>query len=143
MKGYTTWDVKKLLDVDRNRLTPWLENGYINPSIQRATRTGTKNIFSRTDLYRIYFFRQLLEFGITRKRAAKLAAINFDSVGTSPEDYKFMSYFLNRSDSFNILGMELTKEAPEIKFSGAKTVLVIMDLVSIKKEVDAEIAKLD
>ena len=62
-------DVTKITKVKRDRLKMWLENGWIATSVQRASGKGSRNIFSKDDLYRIVLFKKLVESGIDRKFA--------------------------------------------------------------------------
>lgn len=65
-------DVEKICVLKRTRLQTWMERGWIIPSIQKATGHGTRNIFSRDDLYKIMAFKYMLEGGLTREVAAEL-----------------------------------------------------------------------
>jgi len=68
-------EVTKITGVKLNRLQPWMERGFIEPSIQKATGHGTRNIFSRDDLYKIQLFKEMVEKGISRKLAAENLSI--------------------------------------------------------------------
>lgn len=68
---YQTSDVERICGVKRVRLQTWLSNGWIIPSIKKASGHGTRNIFSENDLYRIVFFKQAVESGISRKAAGQ------------------------------------------------------------------------
>jgi len=70
---FTTFDVIKILKTDRERLRVWINEGFVVPSIQKATGPGTKHLFSREDVYRIEFFRKLCAAGISRSEAARMA----------------------------------------------------------------------
>ena len=60
-------DIEKITGVKRNRLQQWLEHGFIAPSIQTASGHGTRNIWSRGDLYAIAVFKKVTESGLSRK----------------------------------------------------------------------------
>ena len=68
---FTTWDVIKFLEINRERLREWLQRGYIAPSIQKAQGVGTKNIFSRWDMYMIALFDRLVSNGFSRELAER------------------------------------------------------------------------
>jgi len=70
MKFYSS-DITKLLGVKRTTQQQWMDLGYIAPSIQRAEGSGTKNVFSLNDIYRIAIFMRLTEGGFSRDEAAK------------------------------------------------------------------------
>ncbi len=59
--------VTEITGVKRNRLQVWMENGWIIPSIEKASGHGTRNVFSKEDLYCIAMFRVLVERGLPRK----------------------------------------------------------------------------
>ena len=65
-------DVTKITEVKLNRLQPWMERGWITPSIQKATGHGTRNIFSLSDLLNIAFFKKAVESGLSRKAISQL-----------------------------------------------------------------------
>lgn len=71
MVDFTTFDIIKLLDIPRERLQDWMNRGFIKPSIQTAQGKGTKNIFSRYNVYGIELFKRLLDFGVNREVASK------------------------------------------------------------------------
>ncbi len=60
-------DIERITGVKRNRLQQWLERGFIAPSIQMASGHGTRNIWSRNDLYTIALFKKITESGLSRK----------------------------------------------------------------------------
>ena len=67
--AFTTWDIQKKLGIKQSRLKEWLK--YLPPSY-KADGPGTKNLFSRTDLYKIFVFRELIDRGFSRQKAAEL-----------------------------------------------------------------------
>jgi len=81
---FTTFDIIKALGIDRERLRQWLDRGLVRPSIERSEGRGTRNIFSRWDVYGIALFKQLLERGVSRTQAARLAAAFMGGAGVSP-----------------------------------------------------------
>lgn len=68
-EAYTTFDIVQKLGIKRDRLNDWLTRGYIQPSIQRASGQGTKNLFTRFDLYLIKVFEHMLSRGFSREVA--------------------------------------------------------------------------
>lgn len=72
---YSRLEAADLTGIDRHRLQDWQQRGYITPSIQTATGTGTKNLFSVSDLYLIRVFRYLVDvLAFSRETAAKYVA---------------------------------------------------------------------
>ena len=65
-------EICRILDLKRDRIQQWLDRGYISPSIKKASGQGTRNIFSREDLYVIAVFKDLTQGGWLRDAAAAL-----------------------------------------------------------------------
>lgn len=72
--SYTTGYIIETMGVTRECLKEWLMGGFIQPGIQKANGRGTKNLFNREDLYKIYLFKHLVEIGFTRKLAKHIVA---------------------------------------------------------------------
>lgn len=70
--AFTTWDIQKKFGLKQARLKEWLK--FLPPSF-KASGPGTKNLFSRTDLYKLFVFRELIEKGLSRERAAEIVNI--------------------------------------------------------------------
>lgn len=67
--AFTTWDIQKKFGIKQPRLKEWFK--FLPPSF-KASGPGTKNLFSRTDLYKLFVFRELIGKGFNRERAAEL-----------------------------------------------------------------------
>ncbi len=141
---YTTFDINRILNINRNCLQPWLDGGFITPSIQRATRQGTKNIFSLNDLYKIWLFQKLLDIGVSRREAKDYADVNFESVGPAEKQIKYCTHRWKKKEgtglmvmSFEITGeTELTCEPPTVVLSKDNGFAFVINLLVIKEEVD-------
>ncbi|ACL06918.1 hypothetical protein Dalk_5248 [Desulfatibacillum aliphaticivorans] len=68
--GYSTFDVARILGIDKTRLHEWLRRGFVIPSVQQAQGRGTKSVFDKSDLYRIRLFQELIDKGINRENAS-------------------------------------------------------------------------
>ena len=64
--------VTEITEVKRPRLQQWMDLGYIKPSVESATGHGSRNQWSREDLYKIAIFKKIAESGLSRKVAADL-----------------------------------------------------------------------
>jgi len=74
-------EVERITGVKRIRLHQWIEAGFITPSLQVAKGSGSRHIWSKTDLYNIILFKRLVESGIHRNTAAKLIPnVGFDDI---------------------------------------------------------------
>lgn len=69
MRQYSTFEIKDILEMPRERLQDWIQRGFIYPSLNQAKGRGTKNVFSLWDLYGIALFEKLLWLGFSRETA--------------------------------------------------------------------------
>lgn len=137
---FSTFDIARILHIKRNTLQPWLDARFIAPTIQKATRRGTKNIFAVTDLYKIELFRRLLLCGISRNEASFYINVNFANVG--PGDTQFKYALISRAkmeegvDSGIFTDISLTKEAPKVVLKGSDVYGLVLNLLTVKEDVD-------
>ena len=143
-KSFTTFEIAKMLKIDRNLLAQWLMRGYISPSVKRAQGLGSKNLFSLQDLYNICLFQQLIDSGIAREEAKLYTGINFSSIGDGKNDSKFAVITRKNKKSGRdeglIMDIRLEKYAPKIVFEDDDSFIVIINLLGIKRRVDRMIA---
>ena len=69
---YSTIDLSKAFDIPRERLRDWMVRDFIKPSLP-STSKGTIAIFTKNDAYRVYLFDVLVDAGLTRKAAGRVA----------------------------------------------------------------------
>ena len=65
-------DVTQITGVKRTRLQQWLERDFVSPSINVANGHGSRNVYSRGDLYTIAIFKKVSEMGLARKVVADM-----------------------------------------------------------------------
>jgi len=70
--NFTTFKVSKALKIEYGRLREWIDNGFVVPSVKKAGGIGTKNLFSRKDVYCVRLFIHIIERGFSRKEAANM-----------------------------------------------------------------------
>ena len=70
MKEFLSSDMTRITGVKLNRLQPWMERGFIKPSIEVAKGCGTRNKFSQKDIDKINTMKKLIDAGISRSLAA-------------------------------------------------------------------------
>jgi hypothetical protein len=137
---YTTTDVAKI-GVKRERLKEWMGQGYIQPSIQKASGTGTWNLFSRNDLYMIKLFVFLLARGFSRKEAA--IRVKACSIAALHKDFNFVALY-KKSDSDDDIFGEFYKDWENISAdfgdSDYWSDILIINFRALKRQVDAVIA---
>ena len=68
---YTTFEICKKMGIRKERFREWIDRGYIKPSIQKASGRGTKNLFSKNDLYTIALFNYLIDRGFSREEVSR------------------------------------------------------------------------
>lgn len=73
MQEYTTFFIIKKFGFNRSTFKQWMDRGFLRPSIATAEGQGTKNLFSREDLYSINAFRNLSDLGIPQFDASLVA----------------------------------------------------------------------
>jgi len=76
-------DVMEIIGIKKTSLENWIGFGYVGPSIQKATGTGSRNIFSLEDLCEIGLFKRLVDRGFSREEAAKFANAPLYSGGSA------------------------------------------------------------
>lgn len=97
---FKTAEITKMLGIKRTTLQTWVDNGYVWPSVQRADKPGTNNIYNILDLYRIAIFDHMTgKRGFSRRQAAEF-------IKELTEDYTFsvasrmkLALFFKRQDS--------------------------------------------
>jgi DNA-binding transcriptional MerR regulator len=138
--AYSTFDTAKILGVTRSSIQQWMNCGYIAPSLEQSVGRGSKNFFSKDDIYRIEMFRILSLAGIPQKEAGKLKnKFNFDVVAKNPEKYRYGVVFYRKSgNSGKKISLGYLSQKGRIKDDGPP-LRIILDLVQIKAEVDREI----
>jgi DNA-binding transcriptional MerR regulator len=83
-KKFSTFDIVKLLQISRSNLQQWIDRGFVLPSLEKAEGKGTRNKFSREDLYRIRLFQKLHEAGLSQREASENAKdIDFGDIVSS------------------------------------------------------------
>lgn len=74
MEEYQLKDLMWVVEITAPRVQVWLEKGWVRPSVQVASGYGTRNIYSRGDLYLVALFRQVVDMGLQRQRAGDFLA---------------------------------------------------------------------
>jgi hypothetical protein len=109
-ESFTTWDIQKKLEIKRDRLKEWLALGYIKPSIQQSEGVGTKNLFSRSDLYLIGLLDALIHFQVPRVTAAVAITGVKGLEKVNPEILKDLYYI-------NLIGIQDTDDEMSFEVS--------------------------
>ncbi|MCD6265259.1 MAG: MerR family transcriptional regulator [Deltaproteobacteria bacterium] len=137
---FTTFNIIKMLNIKRERLRKWIDEGFITPD-KKADGVGTKALFSLDSVYRIQLFLELLWIGLTREKAREIAmGITFKNVGTGNDEFKYLTIKTDKIESrMYSTGVEIEKTMPQIEMENRLSVTVL-NLLTIKREVDNSIS---
>jgi DNA-binding transcriptional MerR regulator len=136
MKNYTATEIAENLGIRIERLRDWINRGLVVPSIQKASGRGIKNLFSKYDLYRIYLFEKLLDYGINRTRAQKLSRIKFEDLDVKKYSYSVEIMRDRRTGELHEISGKLINDPSEIKFKRNDAFLFVINLAEMKGAVD-------
>ncbi len=103
---YSTFKLKEKFGWKIDLLKDWMKREFISPSIQKASGAGTKNLFSRNDVYLIYLFDSLIKRGLARKIASERVkgfAKYLDVAGTwnDPSQNSYVGFIKRESAASN------------------------------------------
>ena len=88
MKGYSTFQIIRALNIPRERLKDWMEKGFLKPSLQQARGKGTKALFSLLDVYSLALFKHLIEeCHFSRDAASHFSSMWLDYIYNFPYDH--------------------------------------------------------
>jgi hypothetical protein len=128
---FQTKDITAITNVKRNRLQSWIESGFISPSISGGGGSGSKNLWSKDDIYRIEIFKRLVESGFSRKLASNYKFQSVDKRGIH-EDLLNLYYILYMRKGKKIKTMQIYersidfgKIAGELGMAGFEDVYII------------------
>ena len=143
---FSSFEIINGLKLNRNTFQSSLMGGHIEPDIHVSTGKGDPSKFSLQAFYRINLYFHLLRAGRSRPKAASESDISWDNVGPDPNQYKYLVIKLNTMPEHPNLKesgeITLTSELPEAIDDG-KTMVTIIDLVRLKKQVDEVVESLE
>lgn len=146
--------VTKITGVKRLRLHQWIERGYIKPSIQHGQKSGTPNLFSKEDLYRIELFKRLVGNGFSRELASSFVTFFThkdpftlaENVFSTDIQYLWLIFFRENGIIKNVetivQGINEKSLIAEFQDPNVDDIFLI-NIAKIMKEVDEKIAKID
>jgi hypothetical protein len=142
---FTTSEILKILDLNRNTFQVWMDKGFVRADIQKSTKQGEPNLFSRDNLYQIHLFSVLLQNGIDRRVANDVLKdvldLTFKNVGPEPEQLKYATCKRHRIPGGK-LGMgtswNLHKAPPTVALGESDDfdIAFTVNLLARKNEVD-------
>ena len=140
MNYYTTFDVSRILKIDRTRLQEWIDRRYIIPDTPAAGR-GTKALFTTDQLYRVKLAIWLMKAGKHRKAAFDLANIAWENVGPSPEKIRYMTlnHMVVSGNLMEAGNEKVTPNYPSQAMGENDVFRTAINLVAVMREVDMAI----
>ena len=144
---FRTKEVAEITGIGIPRLEVWIANGWVGPTIQKASGHGSKNIWDLADLYDVRLFREIVESGLSRSVANDFLSQGVLSGDIDPEDVRFVLYIRERgrivpaiiyeSDLLDVLDKVLSENNlnPDNIF--------IFNFAKIVEEVDSILKKID
>jgi hypothetical protein len=144
---FKTQEVSQITGVKKPRLDVWIANGWVGPTIQKASGYGTKNIWALVDLYDVRLFREIVESGLSRSVANDFLSQGVLKGDINPDDVRFFMYIREGSrtvpsiiydwDTLDVLddGLRENNLDPDNIF--------IFNFKKIVEEVDSTLKKID
>ncbi len=149
--AFSTFDVSKLLGIDRGRIREWIDKDFITPSIEKSKGQGKKNLFSLLDVYGIVLFTSLLNMGLSREKASSFFHHFVFHAGTilkrDIHEYKFIVYYFNAliSGSSGIVRIHLIPKDEDTSSSlqevEKNTEMLVINIDRILEVVDSQLNK--
>lgn len=132
---FTTFDISKLFDIPRSTIQLALDREMIKPSIKRAEGRGTKNLFSKTDLFQFRIFHKLYETGLSQKEASEwLNYFDFDEI---KEKGLHFAYITSDGKGKQKLSFASHGRVMLEKLRGSSEVLIVIKIKQIIDNVEA------
>jgi len=136
----STNEVTTILGIKTERLRQWVKFGYIKPTV-KASGSGTNTYYSKYDLFRIGFFKKLIDVGFKRWVASKFAnKFSNDDWDVVWNKYFIVSGTIDRSKNWSDT-MKLSITTNPIVNCSDKEIVIVIDLWAIKKSVLDQIDK--
>ena len=155
IESFRAAEVTRINGIKRTRLQQWLEKGWIVPSIQVANGHGTRNRYSRHDLYTIGLFKKIIESGLPRRTAGEwLARCREHAVGSGYTADSIWDLPSARSDKSLIVYAKQNRSEPEVFVTDRGPLfqhwieneefewVIMLNLFRIRQDIDREIESL-
>jgi len=103
---------------------------------RKASGKGTKAVFTRENLYQLRLFMLLLQWFESRSRAHTLSQVNFQNVGPAKDQYKFFVWMVPVAKGF-LAEVRVGKRDADFKGgSSGNFIMMAINLLAVKKDVD-------
>lgn len=136
MKEISTFQLARILNTNRSVIQLWLTRKLIKPSVNSADGAGSKNIFNKNDIYRVYLFKLLHESGLSQTEASRIAN-KIDIERFSGGQRYIVLQRKNLKGKFKTKVLITKSIAPDYFFSEENIELItVLDGQKIKKFID-------
>ena len=148
--NFSTFDLVKILGINRNTLQSLIDGQYLTPDIQKATRKGERSLFSKEGVYSAGLYLSLIRSGCSRDQARKLlkgeeAEISWENVGEEEGKIQYLCKHSYKRNDPNLLGMvkwKVSADTPRKEMEKDETARLIINLSAIKTEIDEAVRNL-
>lgn len=132
-KTYSTIEITKALQIKKERLRVWIDEGFVGPSIQKGVGPGTKHIFDVYDVYGIALFQRLLDAGFNRTVSGKFTNEFINGEKTEPKRQK-AAYITFKVDQTGVIHPEIYSDGNfKLHYETGITVFDDMDVKLMRK----------
>ncbi len=146
MSEFRTSDVERIIGLKRNRLQAWIDSGFVAPS-EKATGSGTRNLWSRIDLYTLAIFKNLSESGLSRKLAADFIGQGILSPEMSEDELEKIDFILYMRKNAKAGALYITGAEVDFNYQAETLGLIgfddcyLFNFQAIKTQVDEAIKR--
>jgi hypothetical protein len=139
-RTYTSFQVIEILGIKREKLQDWLARGFVEPDV-KAKGYGTKNLFTKANLYQIKLFITLTEYGFLREEAARRVKEMqkiwpvVEKEGAVPHFFrltrkrdKYFAQLLGAHGAEGVIESHVDLDADEVQFLNIKRIIDEVDM---------------
>jgi hypothetical protein len=147
-QGFSTFDIVKIVGVNRNTLQSALAGGYIKMDLKRADGKSERSISSLAGVYRIATFFNMVRCGIPRKKAwaaFREVDIAWENVGFDPGQFRYLVRTETDPGKPNlrpVVKWQLLSALPREDLGQGTNFCWIIHVSAIRKKVDDTISRL-
>lgn len=70
-RTYSSFDIMKALQIPKEKLRDWIDRGFV-PTTKPSPGRGLPAVYSRTDIYGLALFMELISHGFPREKASEM-----------------------------------------------------------------------
>ena len=154
---YSTLDITKALSIPRERLRDWMVRGFIIPSLP-STSKGTIAIFTKDDVLCVALFQKLIDLGYKRENAGEYIDILTNTSMIPHIRFVTLKHKVENGETKTESEMQIGDGTLNLSIASNGNIdsgpfsplncsewegIHIINIMTIKKEVDAALAEID